>query len=167
MRSRGFSSVRVAIIAGTLHPKPTIMGTNALPGSPKKRIKRSITKAARAIYPESSSIERNKNKNPTIGMKVATTCIPLPTPCVSTTFSQLGQSTAFSQAPKPSMRNAPTTCSKKSTKALPMLIVNKNMTYITSKKIGMPKKRFSTMRSIFSLVWRLTSLSLQTTCLTS
>ena len=48
-RSRRCSSVRVAITAGTLQPKPTISGTKLLPGRPIQRIKRSITKAARAI----------------------------------------------------------------------------------------------------------------------
>ena len=41
--------VRAAMTAGTLHPKPTISGTKALPGSPIPSIKRSITNAARDI----------------------------------------------------------------------------------------------------------------------
>ena len=49
LRSRSLSRVRVAITAGTLQPKPTISGTNALPGSPIERMKRSMTKAARAM----------------------------------------------------------------------------------------------------------------------
>ena len=49
MRSPGRSIVRVAMMAGTLQPKPTIKGTNAFPGSPRPRIMRSITKAARAM----------------------------------------------------------------------------------------------------------------------
>ena len=49
LRSRSFSRVRVAMIAGTLQPKPTISGTKALPGRPIARIERSITKAARAM----------------------------------------------------------------------------------------------------------------------
>ena len=49
IRSRRFSSVRVAMIAGTLQPKPTISGMNDLPGRPTLRISRSMTKAARAM----------------------------------------------------------------------------------------------------------------------
>ena len=37
------------MMAGTLQPKPTIKGTKALPGSPNARIRRSMTKAARAM----------------------------------------------------------------------------------------------------------------------
>ena len=48
-RSRSSSSVRVAITAGTVQPNPTSIGTNAFPGRPMLRMKRSITKAARAM----------------------------------------------------------------------------------------------------------------------
>ena len=49
--SLSFSSaiVRVAIIAGTLHPKPNISGIKALPGRPMLCISLSITNAALAI----------------------------------------------------------------------------------------------------------------------
>ena len=49
MRWRGLPSTRVAEIAGTLQPKPTTMGINALPGRPMARIRRSVTTAARAM----------------------------------------------------------------------------------------------------------------------
>ena len=49
MRSDARSIVRVAMMAGTLQPKPTIRGTNAFPGKPIARIMRSMTKAARAM----------------------------------------------------------------------------------------------------------------------
>ena len=42
-------STRVALMAGTLHPKPTISGRNARPGRPMNRIVRSVTTAARAM----------------------------------------------------------------------------------------------------------------------
>ena len=48
-RSRGVSKVRAAMIVGILQPKPTIKGTNALPGKPTDCMKRSITNAARAM----------------------------------------------------------------------------------------------------------------------
>jgi hypothetical protein len=70
-RSRFDSRARVAIIAGTEHPNPTSIGTKLFPGSPIHLINLSITKAARAIYPESSKIERHRNMNPTGGRNVA------------------------------------------------------------------------------------------------
>ncbi len=72
IRSVTRSIVRVAITAGTLQPKPTISGTKARPGRPRKRIRRSITKAARAMYPESSKIAKKKNRKNTTGIKVET-----------------------------------------------------------------------------------------------
>ena len=44
-----FSRVLVAIIAGTLHPKPTSMGMKALPGRPMDLRNLSMTKAALAM----------------------------------------------------------------------------------------------------------------------
>ena len=48
-RSRCASRVRAPMIDGTLQPKPTISGTNDLPGRPSACIRRSMTKAARAM----------------------------------------------------------------------------------------------------------------------
>ncbi len=50
--------VREAMTAGTLHPNPTISGTKAFPGNPIRPISRSITNAARDMYPESSRTDR-------------------------------------------------------------------------------------------------------------
>ena len=61
------------MIAGTLQPNPTIIGTNDFPGKPIIRINLSITKAALAMYPESSNADKNINKNPIIGINEATT----------------------------------------------------------------------------------------------
>jgi len=47
-RAARFSMVRVAYTAGTLQPKPKIMGMKARPLSPRKAIALSMTKAARA-----------------------------------------------------------------------------------------------------------------------
>ena len=73
VRSRLFSRDRDAMTAGTLQPNPTTSGTNAFPGNPMIRMKRSIRKAARAMYPESSRNDRNRYRKPMIGIKVATT----------------------------------------------------------------------------------------------
>jgi len=42
MRPRGSSMMREPMMAGTLQPKPMTIGTRALPGSPRRRISRSI-----------------------------------------------------------------------------------------------------------------------------
>ena len=49
MRLLLLSMVRVAMMAGTLHPKPMIRGMNDLPCSPILCITLSMMKAARAI----------------------------------------------------------------------------------------------------------------------
>ena len=48
-RSRSLERVRVAMMAGTLHPKPMSMGTKLRPESPMRRSSLSITKATRAM----------------------------------------------------------------------------------------------------------------------
>ena len=48
-RSRRVSSVRVARIAGTVQPKPISSGMKLLPCRPTRLMKRSMTKAARAM----------------------------------------------------------------------------------------------------------------------
>ena len=60
IRERRLSMVRVAITAGTLHPKLMMSGMNDLPCSPILCIILSMIKAARAIYPLSSMKEMKK-----------------------------------------------------------------------------------------------------------
>ena len=48
-RSRSLERVRVAMMAGTLHPKPMSMGTKLRPERPILRKSLSITKATRAM----------------------------------------------------------------------------------------------------------------------
>jgi len=59
-------------------------------------------------------------------------------PSASNTRIQSGAPIPVSQAPRPSTVTAPTARSKKSMKAPPMLMVNMNIRYITSRKMGMP-----------------------------
>lgn len=49
LRSCSEGRVRVAMIAGTLQPKPTSMGTKLRPDRPKRRRTLSITNATRAM----------------------------------------------------------------------------------------------------------------------
>ena len=48
-RSRWEGRVRVAMTAGTVQPKPMIIGTKLRPERPRRRRSLSITKATRAI----------------------------------------------------------------------------------------------------------------------
>ena len=49
LRSRSDGSVRLAMTAGTVQPKPTSMGTMLRPDSPMRRSSLSITNATRAM----------------------------------------------------------------------------------------------------------------------
>ena len=49
LRSRSLGSVRVAITAGTVQPKPISIGTMLLPESPMRLKSLSITNATRAM----------------------------------------------------------------------------------------------------------------------
>jgi hypothetical protein len=90
-------------------------------------------------------------RNPMIGMKVATTWMPPPMPLASSTISHSGApDPASTWAAGPSTKTVPAAWSKKSMKAPPMLMVNMNIRYITTRKIGMPKARFSMTRSMES-----------------
>ncbi len=90
IRSRLFSNVRAAIIAGTLQPNPINIGTKDLPGSPMAVMTRSTTKPARAMYPVPSIKARNINMVVNTGMKVITVFMPLPRPEVKIAINQLG-----------------------------------------------------------------------------
>ena len=72
MRLLRLSMVRVAIIAGTLHPNPMSMGMNDFPCSPILCMSLSIMNAARAIYPESSI-----NEMKLLGEDIVTTAAPM------------------------------------------------------------------------------------------
>src|SRR5690606_12047698 len=96
-RSLLLSRVRADITAGTLQPKPTTRGTKDLPGRPRPRISRSMIKAARAIYPEPSRNDWNKNSVPITGIKLATSCTPPPTPSATRPISQRGRPASRSE----------------------------------------------------------------------
>lgn len=88
--SRSESNVRAAIMAGTLQPKPTIIGTKDLPGNPRARIALSTTKAALAIYPDVSNNDKKKNIAAMTGINVSVVLIPLPTPLANKAINQFG-----------------------------------------------------------------------------
>ena len=80
LRSLSLDRVRVAIMAGTEHPKPISIGTKLRPERPIFLRSLSITKATRAMYPVSSKIERKKNRVTITGRKVMTLPTPLQIP---------------------------------------------------------------------------------------
>ena len=82
------ASVLVLIIAGTEQPKPMIIGRNALPESPNLRNILSRMNAIRAIYPESSRIEKNKNNTRIGGRNERTAVIPSMIPLLIRPFAQ-------------------------------------------------------------------------------
>ncbi|OPZ97524.1 MAG: hypothetical protein BWY70_01477 [Bacteroidetes bacterium ADurb.Bin408] len=89
-RSFLFSMVRVAIIAGTLQPKPMISGINDLPCKPILCMSLSIINTARAIYPVSSISEIKKNSSKILGRKTTTPPTPLMMPLISRSVSAPG-----------------------------------------------------------------------------
>ena len=78
--SRAEGRVRLAITPGTVQPKPISIGTMLLPESPILRRSLSVTKATRAIYPLSSSIDRKKKSVTIIGTKLSMLPTPLKIP---------------------------------------------------------------------------------------
>ena len=80
------SMVRVAMMAGTLHPNPMTRGMNDLPCRPTKCINLSMMKAARAMYPESSMSEMKRYSMSMLGRNTATA--PTPPMMPSTTRSR-------------------------------------------------------------------------------
>ena len=93
MRSRRRSMVRVAMTAGTAHAKPLSIGTKARPCRPSLRMTRSIRKAARARYPESSRMMMNRNRIRICGRKTIT----LPTPAITPSVRKLAKALSGSR----------------------------------------------------------------------
>ena len=108
-----FSSakVRVLIIAGTEQPKPIIIGMNARPDKPNLRKILSKIKATRAIYPVSSIMEKNRNKNKICGKNPRIANKPDKTPSQIKPWNQTG--TLPSIAPPTASMMAPKDISKK------------------------------------------------------
>ena len=75
-RSLSLGSVRVAMTAGTVQPKPMSIGTMLRPESPILRRSLSMKNATLAMYPLSSMSDKKKNSVTIIGKKLNT----LPTP---------------------------------------------------------------------------------------
>jgi hypothetical protein len=75
-RSLRLSIIRVAIIAGTLHPKPMKSGIKDFPCKPILCISLSIIKTALAIYPVSSIKDIKRKRIIILGRKTITPPTP-------------------------------------------------------------------------------------------
>ena len=95
--SRAEGNVRVAITAGTEHPKPIKRGTIERPESPSLRSSLSDTNATRAIYPLSSIMLRKKNRMMMMGTKLNT--LPTPPKMASTTSDTTAGLTSAARIP--------------------------------------------------------------------
>ena len=82
-RSRRLSMLRVAMMPGMAQAKDESSGMNERPDSPTLAITRSMMNAARAMYPLSSSTQRNMKRMAICGTKVSVVPTPAMTPSTS------------------------------------------------------------------------------------
>ena len=152
-RCRESVSVRVAASPGRLQPKPTTIGRNARPSSPRARIRRSMTNAARAKYPQSSSRDSMMNMMPIGGMNVATVMTPSSRP---STISPCTQPLVASgpnndiTASIPSVSHPRTVTSNQSCIGPASVVVAWNTRYMTARNTGTPSHGLSNTRSMRS-----------------
>ena len=144
------SMVRVAIMAGTLHPKPITSGINDLPCRPNERIVRSIKKTARAMYPVSSNTEMKKKRIRICGRKTMTLPTPFMMPSVSKSRNEPSAIIPLIQSPR-----AATPASIQSIGYCPTVKVVQKVSHIRKRKIGIPQMRCVSTLSIFCLNVRL------------
>ena len=95
-RSRWLLMLRADITAGTVQPKPIIMGIKLRPFSPILRRGLSMRNAARAMYPLSSRMDRHMNRMTMVGMKLSTLPTPVSTPFTTRSCTQPATSLALS-----------------------------------------------------------------------
>ena len=158
IRSLGFSIVRVAIIPGTAQAKLLSKGTNAFPCNPTARIRRSIRKAARAMYPLSSRMEIKRNSSRICGRNASTPPTPAIIPSARRSVKMPAGRLVRAAWSRPlkmlSIRLIGRVAHEK--------IAWKTSTITASKMIG-PSTLCVTKRSIFSLRLRRPSLASSTT----
>ena len=83
LRSRSLDTVLVAIIAGTVQPKPISIGTKLRPDRPSRRMGASSAMATRAISPLSSNKPISRNNSRMAGKKLTTAPTPANAPLIS------------------------------------------------------------------------------------
>jgi hypothetical protein len=114
-----------------------------------------MTKAARAMYPLSSSMERNKNSSAIMGRKVSTPPTPEISPSTSSPLSHPGARTASSHPDTPGHRTSSTNQAMPSDIQAPgPLKVTRNTASIIPRKTGMAQIRWVATASIRSVAVR-------------
>ena len=137
-RACGFSSVRAAITAGTVQPKPSSSGTAARPLSDRRLMNESVIYAARLIYPQSSRNPRQINKINMFGKNVSTAPTPGIIPSViSSASARFTFNTPRSLAASNAIPSAD--CEIIPSPTLPTENVRKNTAAIMHKNSGIPK----------------------------
>lgn len=94
--------LRALITAGTVQPKPIIIGMKARPLRPSLRSGLSMRNAARAMYPLSSRMDRSKNSSRIVGRNESTLPTPLSAPSTRRLRTQPATPQSASAAPSAS-----------------------------------------------------------------
>ena len=144
------SSALVAMMAGTVHPNPSIIGRNAFPESPAFPMMPSMTYATLDIYPLSSRIASARNRITILGIKVRIPPTPAMMPSVIREIIHPAQPTAFRIVSASTDRNESTTSNPPFRKS-PTLKVRKNTSPMIIRNTGTPQKECVNTLSIFSV----------------
>ena len=116
-----------------------------LPCKPQAHMIRSITKAARAIYPVSSRNAIPKNKSTISGTKLITAPTPAMIPSTTREFNCPSGITAPAQSPRAVKASSIQPCGY-----APIVLTRLNKSHITNTKIGKPQIRCVSTLSIRS-----------------
>ena len=98
-RSRGFSMLRAAMMAGMAHALALTMGTTLLPLNPKGRSTRSSMNTTRAMYPLSSNKAMKKKSSAICGKNIKTPETPGTMPLATSSVNAPAGKTDSAQAP--------------------------------------------------------------------
>ncbi len=152
-RWRESGSVRVAASAGRLQPNPMTIGKKARPSRCMQRIALSITKAARARYPESSSNDRQMNMMPIGGMNVPIVTMPSMSPSTTSEWNQpstvCGPNRLNTQS-TPAVSHSRTVPSTQSWAGPANTVVAWNIAYMRARNTMTPRNGLSSTRSMRS-----------------
>ena len=144
IRSFSLSSVRAAMMAGTLQPNPISMGIKDFPCRPIRCMILSIKKAALDIYPVSSKREMQKKRIRMLGKNTMTLPTPAITPSKSNSLIR-DSGRMLSTTPE----NPPITASIHCMGYSPRVKVDWNIIQINKIKMGNPTNLLVRTRSIF------------------
>ena len=140
------SMERVAIIAGTLQPKPITMGMKLFPCRPILCMSLSTMNAALAMYPLSSIMEMKKYRIMMLGRNTRTLPTPAITPSTTRSFTQPSCIMEPTHSP-----NFATSQSIQSMGYWPIVNVAQKMNHSSTMKIGKAIHWLVTTASILSV----------------